>query len=497
MLLFLHTTLIFIVILAIDIGTMIHILLYKHEEPVSAILWMFVVFTFPILGVIFYLFCGINRMKTLGLKIAVANERIHAQQKQQLDAVIERLTTARKQFLYHDLKPAADSMNLKQTLDRLLPNTYALIGNDLELLRDGTFAYPKMLQAIKQARHNIHLQSFIIHNDAVGREILDALEQKARAGVDVKVLYDKFGSTKAAWSHLFKHYLRHKLPNLRIIPFSVANIFAPWRVQLRNHRKLLVVDGKTAFIGGINISSDNDIRIAKKDKYIHDLHCKLKGPAVKPLQLSFLRDWYYASKIKASEVFLPEYFPTLKAQGQSVVRIVDSGPGQRNKAAEKMFLAAAATAKKSLLIMTPYFTPDKSFMTSLTMAAARGVVVRIILPKRNNHWYAQYASRSLYRSLLAHGVRIFEKLGVFSHSKAMLVDGKLACMGSSNCDIRSFRLNYELDFVASEGKFINDLATQFKQELADAEEILLKQIQHKKMPLKLLENLCSLLIPVL
>ncbi len=491
-----NTILFFVIVASVDIVAMIHILMNKHEEPVSAILWLFVVFTFPVVGVMLYLIAGINRTKTLGPKIALANERITAQQKHELDDVIEGLSASRQRFIFSDKQPK-NTMDFNQTADRLLPGTSALVGNELELLCDGTAAYPKMLEAIKKARHNIHLQTFIIHNDAMGKEILDTLEQKAREGVDVKVLYDKFGSMPAGWSHLFKRYMKHKLPNLQIIPFSVANIFAPWRVQLRNHRKLLITDGKIAFVGGINISSENDIRIARKDKYIHDLHCRIIGPAVTSLQLSFLRDWHYAAKIKASEVFLPDYFPPVRTKGESIVRIIDSGPGQRYGAAEKMFLTAAATTKKSLLIMTPYFTPDKSFITALTMAAARGVEVKIILPKRNNHWYAQYASRSLYPHLLKNGVKIFEKLGVFSHSKAMLVDKKWACMGSSNCDVRSFRLNYEMDFVASEGKFINDLAAQFKRELADAEEILLEQIQHKKLPLRLLENLCSLLIPVL
>ena len=147
--------------------------------------------------------------------------------------------------------------------------------------------------------------------------------------------------------------------------------------------------------------------------------------------------------------------------------------------------------------MTPYITPDQPFMTALTVAAARGVQVKIILPKKNNHWYAQFASRSLYRTLLTNHVRIFEKPGVFSHSKAMLVDNKWAYMGSSNCDVRSFRLNYELDFVVAHDGFLKDLQRQFVRELSQAEEITLEQITTKKTSIKLLENLCSLLIPVL
>lgn len=497
MLLFFQTTFIVIIIVAIDMIAAIHILMYKHEEPTSAILWFFVVFSFPIFGVILYLIFGINRIKTFGLKIALANERINTEQKKRVHTVINNLFASRDKFIYQDYQKLKNTMEYNKAIDRLLPGTIPICGNKLELLRDGTTAYPKMLAAIKNAKHNIHLQSFIIHNDVIGKEILDALEQKAAAGVNVKVLYDKFGSMKAALSFFFTKYKKDKNPNLHMQPFAFVNIFAPWRVQLRNHRKVLVVDGKVAFIGGINISSENDLRVCKKDKYIHDLHCQIQGPAVTILQLTFLRDWHYAAKIPASEIFQPKYFPNMKECGNSIVRIVDSGPGQRDAATEKVFLTAAATAKKSLWIMTPYFTPDKSFITALTMAAARGVNVSIIVPKHNNHWYAQFASRSLYNSLLRNNVQIFEKAGVFSHSKAMFIDDKWAYMGSSNCDVRSFRLNYELDFVVSQDKFIEDLHGQFLQEFAQSEEVLLATIQQKKLPIRLLENLCSLLIPVL
>lgn len=497
MLLFLQTKLLFILIVVIDIITMIHILMHKHEEPTSALMWMFVVFGFPIIGVIFYLIAGINRMETLGFKIALANEKINDQQKKQVDAVIESLFATRKKFIFREHKHRKNTMDVSQTLDGFLPNTNSFIGNKLQLLRDGTAAYPKMLQAIKAAKHNIHLQSFIIHNDAVGKEILDTLEDKAAEGVEVKVLYDKFGSMKAGWSHLFRRYLKRKDPNLNMRPFSVANIFAPWRIQLRNHRKLLVVDGKTAFIGGVNISSANDIHKVNKDKYIHDLHCKITGPAVMPLQLSFLRDWHYATKIKASEIFKMQYFPKMNLKGDAIVRIIDSGPGQRDGATAKLFLTAAATAKKSLWLMTPYFTPDTAFITGLKMAAARGVDVKIIVPKKNNHWYAQLASRSLYKGLLTNRVTILEKTGVFSHSKATLVDGKWAFMGSSNCDVRSFKLNYELDFAVTDKDFIADLKQQFEQEISKSVEVSLSQLHQKKMIVRLIENLCSLLIPVL
>ncbi|MCK4869801.1 MAG: cardiolipin synthase [Gammaproteobacteria bacterium] len=492
----LETTLAFLVLLVIDILIAIHILMTKNEEPTSAVLWFFIVFSFPIFGVILYLFFGINRIKTLGLKIELANERIDHAQHEQVSKIIKQIFSEREQYIYHNKKEDNDPLSHHKTLDRLLPKTQALIGNKLELLRNGTTAYPKMLQAIKNAKETIHLQSFIIHGDIIGKEILDALVKKANDGVKVKILYDKFGSLKSIFSHFFAKYKKEN-PNFQLHPFAFINLFTPWRVQLRNHRKLLVVDGNIAFIGGINISSDNDIRVCNKDKYIHDLHCILHGPAVSSLQMSFLRDWHYTTGAPISQLFTEQHFPKLTPQGDTIVRAVDSGPGQNYAATEKALMSAIVTAKKSLWIMTPYFTPDKAFIKALTMASARGIDIRVIVPKNNNHWYAQFASRSIYRNLLLNRITILEKTGIFSHAKAMLIDNKWAIMGSSNCDIRSFRLNYELDFVATDGDFINELRKQFEHELAQSEEIKIKSVLKKKLPRQLLENLCSLLTPVL
>ncbi|MCK4608049.1 MAG: hypothetical protein KAT71_01095, partial [Gammaproteobacteria bacterium] len=298
-------------------------------------------------------------------------------------------------------------------------------------------------------------------------------------------------------SHFFRKYKTSKIDNFQMHSFSIANVFAPWRVQLRNHRKALVIDGKIAFVGGINISSENDINTCNKEKYIHDLHCKLEGPAVIPLQLDFLRDWFYATKTKLSTLLQAEYFPGPKQIGDATVRIISSGPGQQEAATEKVFLAAIATAKEYLLIMTPYFMPDQPIMKALSTASARGVDIRIILPKRNNHWYVQFASRSLYPFLLQNNIRVFEKHGVFSHTKAMVADDNWGQMGSSNWDVRSLRLNYELDFIVEDEGFIFDLKQQFLNELTESEEILLEQVQNKKLARQLVENFCALFTPVL
>jgi cardiolipin synthase len=483
-----------LVLLAFSVAAAVHILLNKHDEPVSTVLWLFVVFSLPLAGMVFYLFFGINRLQTRGLRIRMANELMTGQRNDPMHRGLAAHLAEQRRHTLSAAHPAYGEY--QRVLDRLLPDTVPLDGNQVELLEDGTVAYPRMLAEIRAARQTIHLQSFIFMNDPAGEMLLAALAERARAGVRVKVLYDRFGSFATMFSMFFRRFSSNQ-PNLAIRSFSQFNLRAPWRVQLRNHRKVLVIDGRIAFTGGINISRDNDVNLSRKPRHIHDLHCLIRGPAVGELQFSFLRDWHYVSGVPPSELFREEHFPVLERAGNTAVRVVASGPGQEYEATAKVFHTAASTARQSLWIINPYFVPDRTFWMALGMAVARGVEVRIIVPEKNNHWYVRHATRSLYSHLLPRGVRIFEKCGVFSHAKAMLVDNAWAYMGSSNCDVRSFRLNYELDFAAAEGDFIAVLREQFMAEFRESREVDLAEVEHAPLPRRLLENFCSLLTPVL
>ena len=490
-------TTIFLIIVDIIICTIVavHIVLNKHGEPPAAVAWLLIVFSFPIAGTLLYILFGINKMYTRGIQIKVAHDLVSSHKNNPDHQPINRYLSEQSKFI---LKPEnqGDYPTYCMSLDRLLPDTAPLTGNRIELLLDGTKAYPKMLEEIEKAKNSIHLQSFIIMHDIAGKSILDRLEAKAAEGVKVKIIYDKFGSSKALMSFLFRNY-GGKIPNFEMRPFSPFNLKSPWSIQLRNHRKLLVIDGKTAFIGGINISSDNVTGLGSPDHYIHDLHCVINGPAVGELQVSFLRDWHYVSSTHPSHLFIEENFPAPEKCGDSIVRVIDTGPGQNHEAIEKVFFTAFSTAQRYVWIMTPYFVPDKPFIKMLCATVARGVEVRIIVPRKNNHWYVQYATQSLYENLLESGVKIYEKEGVFSHAKAMIVDGSWAVMGSSNCDVRSFKLNFELDFAVMRGDFLEVLHSQFQREMSESREVLLENILNKTLPRQILENTCSLLIPIL
>ena len=476
-----------IVILAIAVCA-IDILRNQGDEPQRTLLWFTVIAAFPIFGVILYFLTGRTRKAVIGGRVAAAAD----------DFLLKIQCHKRQRRYFAQLKPlirTGGSLSAEM-LDRILPDTRAVGGNRVELLRDGTAAYPQMLRAIHDARRFIYLQSFIIANDEIGHDILKALEYKASTGVEVKILYDSFGSFFAAFYNMFKHFGRG-IPTFSIRPFSLMNSFTRWRFQLRNHRKLLVVDGGVAFRGGINISAENVPTRRHGDSAIHDLHCRIEGPVVSELELIFLRDWMYAADEKPEDFAETIHLPPIRTAGTNSVRLVASGWGQCSEGSEKVFYTAVTTAQKSVWIISPYFVPDTSFLMALRMAAARGVDVRIIVPLNNNHFYVKLASRSFYETLLEDKVRIFERKGTFVHAKAMLVDSEWALVGSSNCDVRSFRLNFELDAVIRGEPFLSTLKRELETELAQSDEITLEQIRNKKRSVRAAENLCALLSPLL
>lgn len=482
--------------IVVQVALAVHVLMSRHGEPQSAMLWLLMILLMPGAGILLYMFFGFNRVRSKTIAIA---QSMHELQLEREAYFKEKYCKFSEEFAEYIInEPPADESNY--ALDRLLPHDALRVGgNRVELLRDGVSAYAQMLREIKNAKSTINLQSFIISNDLISRVIFDALEERARAGVAVKVIYDGFGSIKAYFGHFFHRYTRNRLENFEIRAFSPLNIFTPWRIQMRNHRKLMIVDGRIAFTGGINISDDNVANILKRPKtrHIHDLHCRITGPAVSEFQMAFLRDWVFAASTHLTDVIKPEYFPAPQRTGKAIIRVVSSGPGQYDSASMDVFFTAAATARKKLWIMSPYFVPDQTFVKALTMAAARGVDVKVIVPKLNNHFYVDWAAQSLYRTFLAGGVKIYSRRGAFSHAKAMLVDDQWSLMGSSNCDVRSFRLNYELDFCTWQSDFIDELRHQFQDELENSDEIMLEKVMNKSFSRKFVENLCALLTPIL
>ncbi len=461
------------------------VLLHKHR-PVSAVLWLGILWVVPYFGAAAYLIFGMDRV------------RRGAAARQAARAVLERRARLHPTFEPFALDLSHEDPHpghhIFRATDPAVRPFRVLRGNRVELLVDGDEFYPAVLSAIEGARSSIHLQTFIFARDRVGRMVRQLLIERARDGVEVRLLYDRFGSSFAHFARFFEP-LREA--GGMVYSISQANpLKGRFQINLRNHRKLALIDGRVGFLGGINFAEKNvsGYRNGAPDR---DYQVRLEGPAVRDLQFQFLEDWHFASGTPPDDMLGHEYFPELPSVGDSLVQIVPGGPELLGRGLAEAFFAAIVAAKDSVTIVTPYFVPDESIIQGLQYAAQRGVGVRLVLPARSNHWFTGFAARALYEPLLGKGVRIFERRRPFMHAKAIVVDDVYAMLGSANLDYRSLYLNFELNIEVAGGSFLPRIVAQVDAEIAESDEVSPDAHQARPLPRKLAENLCFLFQPVL
>jgi cardiolipin synthase len=477
-------------------GTIVHLTVFtlitlhclgRRRNAGATILWIAIAWSFPLIGPLLYISFGIDRVADRGFERFLAEERL----KKVCD-------TASSEISWHMSDRAQPESALQsdfnRTLDALLPEHPALSGNQIEPLVTGDEAYPEMLETIRNAQDHIHLQSFIFGRHEVGREFLKTLAEKAEEGVTVRLLYDRFGSTHAHLLGLFRKY--KNIPNLQIAGWTQSNwVKKQFQINLRNHRKILVVDGKTAFFGGINLHRDNTS--AHAGEPIRDYHFKAHGPMVQELQYSFLKDWYFITSENPENLLSTRYFPRLAPAGTQTARLISSGPSSPKQIATETLFTALGVAEKQILAVSPYFTPPPEILSAFRSAALRGLDVSIVLPKKSNHTYAAYAAQALYADLMEAGVRIYERNPPFMHSKALVIDNELVLVGTANIDERSLNLNYETIAAIYSTQLADTMKEIIHEEMANSCEILLNEWQKRPEHRKLLENLASLMAPVI
>lgn len=470
-----------------------HCLLYRREAT-SSVLWMFAAWSFPIIGPVLFLSFGMNRVHIKGLKNKVVNQALLKERlaRETHPEKLECLRRAHETFSSKTEK--ADLYDLNLTMDRLLPGSPLLKGNSVRILVSGDESYEPMLDAIDRASHHIHLQTFIFSDDAVGRKFVDRLVAKARSGVGVRLIYDRFGSSYAHLSGFFNRF--DDVPGIQMIGWSqVSPLKRQFQVNLRNHRKLLIVDGKTAFTGGINIQDENIT--TSENPAIRDYHFEFQGPIVHELQYSFLQDWYFMTAEEPDTLLRKEHFPEVKSMGDSLVRIINAGPSSDVEVLTDILCSALASAKREVLAVTPYFVPTADIVRAFRLAALRGVKVHLIIPRINNHTFVSMASHALYDDLLSHGVRIYHRPPPFMHAKGLIIDDDLAIVGSANLDARSLRLNYETDLAIFDSSFVKTFKKTVLQDLELSEEVMIERWRKRSKIVQMTENFCSLLSPVL
>ena len=351
-------------------------------------------------------------------------------------------------------------------------------GNDVKLLQDGPATYGAMFAAMRAAKDHIHMETFILDDDEVGQKFAQMLIDKQREGVQVRLIHDSVGTlgTPAAF---FNRLIDSGVKVLEFNPVNPMAVRKDWRVNQRDHRKLLIVDGHTAFLGGINISSvysggsfgHSANGTTEATQPWRDTDLQLRGPVVAELQKLFLAAW---EQQKGEPLIARNHFPRQEANGKHVVRAIGSSPEEPFSLIYATLLSAIGSAETSVSITNAYFVPDPQLLASLSEAARRGVSVKLILPAQTDSWLVFYAGRSYYAPLLRAGVKIYQRRGVILHSKTALVDEVWATVGSTNLNWRSFLHNHELNAVVLGAEFGAQVQQMFAKDRAASDEITLE-----------------------
>jgi cardiolipin synthase len=465
------------------------------REASSALLWLFVIWSFPFLGVALYLVLGVDRIAAkTALRVSAHKAFLDGHRTREPDSLpLDYWRGVRDGGI---AEPASEwGASLNRSLDPLLPDFPLLGGNRVDVLVTGDEAYGPMLEAIRGARRHINLQAFILANDLVGRQFLDLLAARAREGVEVRVLYDRFGSTPAVLSGFLRRY-RKVAPAFQLFGWTQAMpLQRQFQPNLRNHRKILVVDGTIAFTGGINLSVINTARPGAPAH--RDYHFRVQGPAVQELQFSFLSDWHFMTGESIDALLARDFFPTCPRPGDMRVRVVNGEPALDTETLPDVLFTLLVAARRQIVAVTPYFVPTADLVRAFRAAALRGVDVKLLLPRENNHVFAGWAGRSFYATLLDAGVRISERAPPFMHAKALIVDDETALVGSANLDSRSLRLNYETNLLVYDPDFAGCLKRAALDDFAHAEEIDPAAWRRRPALRRFAENACALLSPVL
>jgi cardiolipin synthase len=445
-----------------------HILLHKRD-PGSAVAWIGIAWLSPVLGSLLYVLLGVNRVRRRALTMLAP-----------LGAL--PLAERTREVSSEDYMAA-----LEYSAERITGRP-AKSGNAISILRNGDEAYPKMLACIDAARHSVALSSYIFRADAAGNAFIEALARARRREVEVRVLIDGIGGGYF-WSRTYLELTRAGVPVARFLHSPV-----PWRMpflNLRSHKKLLGIDGRIAFIGGLNIGAENLLQ-SQPAHPVLDTHFSLEGPVVAQIIRAFADDWFFMTH---ERLIGERWFPPLTAVGNSVARAVTSGPDQDVEKIELMIMQAVGAARTSVKIMTPYFLPDDRIITALALAAMRGVEVDVILPANSNHPTLDWGARAHIGPLLAAECRVWTHGAPFDHSKLMTVDGRWCLVGSANWDMRSFRLNFELNLEI----YQSALVPQVEELITRKQELRLSAAALKKLslPVVLRNNAARLMLPYL
>jgi cardiolipin synthase len=459
-----------------------HAVLFKRD-PRAAFGWVAICLMFPVAGPVLYFVFGVNRIHTRARKL-------HGRPPLRLDLGYERSDAPGGATLHPAIAVEHEDI---ATLSDAVTHRPMVAGNEIAVLENGEDAYPEMLAAIDGAGTSAYLCTYIFQADGTGQRFIDALASARERGVDVRVIVDGFGALYSLPRTVATLMAKRGIPMTRFLPPTLVP--PTLYVNLRTHRKLLVVDGKTGFTGGMNIGDRHLVRRVEPPSLVRDLQFRVSGPVVAQMQQAFLDDWHFCTgeQTQRASTWAPEGAHTDGA----VCRVITDGPNEDLDKLATVMLGAIHAARHRIGIVTPYFLPSREMISALQTAVLRGVKTSLVLPSRNNLPYVHWATRNMLWEVVRRGVAVFYQPPPFDHSKLFVVDDYYAQIGSANIDPRSLRLNFELAVEVFDRDFAGTLWARIESLCKGARPVSLEELDARSLPVRARDALAWLFSPYL
>ncbi|MGJ9383853.1 cardiolipin synthase [Salipaludibacillus sp. CF4.18] len=467
-----------LIVYLITLFSILYRLVLEKRSPYRTLLWMFVLFFIPVLGYIFFVYSGQLEVRghLFRNKRMQANEEIKSRKLFKNSSQWNNLTETQK--------------SLSQLIEKFSNNQISFHTSS-KVLKNGDETFPAIKDAIKHAKRYIHLEYFTFRSDKISQEIVDLLCNKAKNGVEIRFIYDAVGSSIS--KEVLAQMMEAKIDFYEFLPVKFS--FFNQKLNFRNHRKIIVVDGEKGFVGGLNVG---DEYLGKDPElgFWRDTHLLISGEAIKTLQEIFLLDWAFVSGDTLQD---SGYFETnFEVDNDGGVQILPSGPdAPREDIMSDLYFELLTSAKKSILITTPYLVPNRAIRTALSMASSKGIDVKILVPEISDSGLAKYATSSYFSEMLADNIEIYKYKKGFLHEKVIIIDEQFASVGTANLDLRSMHLNFEVNAFLYETESVKDLVEHFKEDLLDS-DLLDRSFYEKRGALeKTKESFARLFSPVL
>jgi len=472
-------------ILLLNMLFAIIVVFQERKDVGSTWAWLLVLYFIPIVGFVLYALLAQNFRRT---PLFHWDSREKLKLDEAVVAQLDEIRTGEYQFQ----NPA--SFHSRDLIYMLLNNNHAILSetNKVDLFTDGHEKFDQLFKDIQEAREYIHVQYYIIQKDWLGLRLIDLLTEKAREGVSVRVLYDELGSRRLN-KKFFQAFRSAGGQAQAFFPSKLRLI--NMRLNYRNHRKLVIVDGRIGYVGGFNVGAEY-LGLDPKFGYWRDTHLRIQGPSVYFMHARFMLDWNQAAPDRSFH-FFPELAPSQLVQGKAGVQIVTSGPDSVWEVIKDGYIKMISSAKRSIYIQTPYFIPDASMMDSLRIAALSGLDVTLMIPQKPDHPFVHWATLSYIGELLKTGVRVYLYENGFIHAKTLVVDEEVSSVGTVNIDMRSFRLNFEVNAFVYDEELAKELLRRFQEDIADSRLLTLDQYMRRPYQVRIKESINRLLSPIL